>query len=124
MERVMETICEDVKEAKEIKKEANEIIKEIARKAESPWETEYYEDKNDPWDYKIGYCRMENRVCIEDRCWPYRGFTIDWVEDIRMLFWRLEHPDTWWCDFDTTFKKIDEAENKTLKWENEEKRRT
>jgi hypothetical protein len=38
-----------------------------------------------------------------------------------MLFWRLEHPDTWWCDFNTTFKKIEE-ENKTLKREDEEKR--
>jgi hypothetical protein len=46
--KIMETICDDVKEAKEVKKEANEIIKEIARKAESPWETEYFEDKKDP----------------------------------------------------------------------------
>jgi Txe/YoeB family toxin of Txe-Axe toxin-antitoxin module len=46
MERIMEEVCDDVKEAKEVKKKANEIIKEIARNAESPWETEYFEDKN------------------------------------------------------------------------------
>jgi hypothetical protein len=67
MERVMETICDDVKEAREAKKEANEIIKEIARKAKAPWETEYFEDKSDPWEYKIGYCSMENGVCVEYR---------------------------------------------------------
>jgi hypothetical protein len=44
MERKMETFCDDIKEAKEVKEEANEIIKEIGRKAESPWETEYFED--------------------------------------------------------------------------------
>jgi hypothetical protein len=53
MERIMETICDVGKEAKEVKKEAIEIIKEIARKAE------YFEDKNDPWEYKIGYCSLE-----------------------------------------------------------------
>jgi hypothetical protein len=53
--KIMEMICDDVKEAKEVKKEAHEIIKEIARKAESPWETECFEDKNDLWEYKIGY---------------------------------------------------------------------
>jgi hypothetical protein len=79
MESVMGAICDDVKEAREVKKEANEIIKEIARKAESPWETEYFEDKNDPWEYKIGYCTMENGVCVECRCWPYKGFAIDWI---------------------------------------------
>jgi dsDNA-specific endonuclease/ATPase MutS2 len=68
MERTLESICDDIKEAKEVKKEANEIIKEIARKAESPWETEYFEDKNDTWEYKIGYCSLENRVCVEQRC--------------------------------------------------------
>jgi hypothetical protein len=55
MERIMEAVCDDVKETKEVKKEANGIIKEIARKAESPWKTEYFEDKNDPWEYKISY---------------------------------------------------------------------
>jgi predicted NAD-dependent protein-ADP-ribosyltransferase YbiA (DUF1768 family) len=68
MERTLETICDDIKEAKEVKKEANEIIKEIARKAESPWETEYFEEKNDPWEYKIGYCSLENVVCVEQIC--------------------------------------------------------
>jgi hypothetical protein len=92
MERIMETICDDIKEAKEVKKEANEIIKEIARRAESPWETEYLEDENDPCEYIIGYCSLENGVCVEHRCWSYKGFTIDWIEDIRMFFWRLEHP--------------------------------
>jgi hypothetical protein len=123
MERIMETICDDVKEAREDKKEANEIIKEIARKAEAPWEkTEYFEDKNDPWEYKIGYCTMENGVCVEYRCWPYRGFTTDWIEDIRMLFWRLEHPDTWWCDFNRVFKEIDEDEEKISKEKDVDKR--
>jgi hypothetical protein len=121
MERIMERICDDVKEAKEVKKEADEIIKEVARKAESPWKTEYFEDKNDPYEYKIGYCSLGNGVCVENRCWPYRGFTIDWIEDIRMLFWRLEHPDTWWCDFDRVFKTVDEDKEKVLKRENEEK---
>jgi hypothetical protein len=39
-----------------------------------------------------------------------------------MLFSRLEHPNSWWCDFDSIFKKVDEDEEKVLKWENEEKR--
>jgi hypothetical protein len=39
-----------------------------------------------------------------------------------MIFWRLEHPDTWWCDFDRVFKKVDEDEEKVLKEENEEER--
>jgi hypothetical protein len=38
IERIMEKVCDDIKEAREVKKEANEIIKEIARKAEAPWE--------------------------------------------------------------------------------------
>jgi hypothetical protein len=65
MERIMDAICDDIKEAKEVKKEINEIIEEIARKEESPWKTEYFEDKNDPWEYKIGYCTLEKGVCVE-----------------------------------------------------------
>jgi hypothetical protein len=122
MERIMSAISWDVKDAKEVKEEANEIIKEIARKAEAPWETEYSEDKNDRWDYKIGYCSMINGVCVEERCWPYRGYTIEWIEDIRMLFWRLKHPDTWWCDFDRTFEEINEEEKRVSEIEDEEKR--
>jgi hypothetical protein len=93
-ERIMEGVCDNVKEAKEVKKEAKEvkkeakevkkeaeeIIKTLARKAESPWETIYFEyktDKDDPWVYKIVYCSLENGVCVEQRCWPYRGFKID-----------------------------------------------
>jgi hypothetical protein len=120
--RIMKGICDDIKEEKEVKKEAEEIIKEIARKAEAPWETEKFEDKNHSWEYKIGYCSLENGVNIEQRCWPYRGFTIDWIEDIRMLFWRLEHPYLWWCDFHSTFKRLEEAEKDVSKWENKEKR--
>jgi hypothetical protein len=74
MERIMDTICDDGKEAKKVKKEANETNEEIARKVESPWETEYFEDKNDPWEYKIGYCTLENGVCVECRCWPKQRF--------------------------------------------------
>jgi hypothetical protein len=32
-----------------------------------------------------------------------------------MLFWRLEHPYTWWYDFDRTFKTIDEGEKEVRK---------
>jgi hypothetical protein len=77
MERVMEIICDDVKEAKAVREEANEIIKEIARKAESPWEPEYFEDKNDPWDYKIGYSELVDGVCVEHRYWKVPGFNMD-----------------------------------------------
>jgi hypothetical protein len=115
MERIMEAVCDDVKEAREVKKEANEIIKEIARKAEAPWETEYFEDKNDPWEYKIGYCSMENGVCVECRCWPYRGFAIDWIEDIRMLFWRLEHSIHGGAILTEYFKKLMKMKKKFKK---------
>jgi hypothetical protein len=121
-ERIMDAICDDVKEAKEVKKEAAEIIKEIAKKVESSMEIEYFEDKKDPWEYKIGYCSLENGVSVEQRCWSYRGFTVDWIEDIRMLFLRLEDPYLWWCDFDDTFRKLEEAEKDVNKWENEERR--
>jgi hypothetical protein len=69
MERIMDAICDDVKEVKEVQKEANKIIEEIARKAESPWKTDYFEDKNDSWEYKIGYCMLENGVRVECRYW-------------------------------------------------------
>jgi hypothetical protein len=84
-------------------------------------ETEYFKDKNDPCDNKIGYWSLENGVCVENRCWPYKGFTIDWIEDIRMLFWRLEHPNTWWCDFDKVFTTVDKDEEEVMKWENKKK---
>jgi hypothetical protein len=63
-------ICEDYKEIKVVKNEANEIIKEITRKAIEPWETEYYEDKNYPWNYKLGDCLLRKRVC-----WFYKENT-------------------------------------------------
>jgi hypothetical protein len=92
-ERYHEAICFDNKEMKAVKKEANEIIQEIARKAVEPWKTEYFESKSDPWSYKIGDCLMINGICREHRRWPYRGYNNDWIEDIRMLFWRLEHAE-------------------------------
>jgi hypothetical protein len=46
----------------------------------------------------------------------------DWIENIRMLFWRLEYPNTWPCDFDRVFTTVDKDEEEVMKWENKEKR--
>jgi hypothetical protein len=75
----MKALCIDYNEGKAVKKEANSIIKEIARRAEASWETEYFKDKNDPWNYKIDYCALENGIYVDYRNLPYRGFDIDWI---------------------------------------------
>jgi hypothetical protein len=106
-ERLFNIICEEHK----VGKEAKEIIKEIARKAESPWETEYFEDKSEPEDYRI-----------DQEYLPYKGFAVDWIEDIRMLFWRLEHRYTW-CDFTRIFETVDKDEEEVKKWKDEGKRK-
>jgi hypothetical protein len=36
---------------------------------------------------------MENGICKEYRKWLYRGYNNDWIEDIRMIFWSLEHEE-------------------------------
>jgi hypothetical protein len=135
MDRIVKSICSDMKEVKLVKNEAVELIKEIEFRATNPWEKRiYHDDKDDPYDYKYGICTLRSDGTIDDHeGWrrtqefiKYKKFLRipdAWVEDIKMLFCVIDNWEWTWTDYE---KFIEMKTNNWAynSWENDPERKT